>query len=69
MGNGQSIGDAAYEHMKEMDGFPVRMREYGDDGVLDGESKLIGSKEVSTEPSDFMPPKKYKRKDMMKGMK
>ena len=69
MGDGASIGDAAYEHMKEMNGFPVRTREYGDDGVLDGESKLVEAKEVATDPADFSPPKKYKRKDLMKGMK
>jgi len=69
MGDGASIGDASYEHLKEMNGFPVQMREYGDDGVLDGQSTLIGSKEVATDPADFSPPKKYKRKDMMKGMK
>jgi len=69
MGNGASIGDAAYEHMKEMDGFPVRTREYGDDGVFDGESQLVEAKEVATDSSDFSPPKKYKQKDLMKGMK
>lgn len=69
MGDGASIGDAAYEHMKEMNGFPVRTREYGDDGVLDGESKLVEAKEVATDSEEFSPPKKYKRKDLMKGMK
>ena len=68
MGGGGSLGDAAYEHLKEMNGFPVRTLEYGDDGVLDGQSALISSKEVDFDPADFEPPKKYKRKDMMKGM-
>ncbi len=69
MGNAGSIADAAYEHLKEMDGFPVRTLEYGDDGVLDGQSMLISSREADFEPSDFEPPKGYKRQDIMKGMK
>lgn len=69
MGGRDSFGDAAYEHLKEMDGFPVRTLEYGDDGVLDGQSLLISSKEVDFDASDFEPPKQYKRKDMLKGMK
>ena len=69
MGGGGSLGDATYEHLKEMNGFPVRTLEYGDDGVLDGQSTLISSKEVDFDPADFHPPNKYKRKDMMKGMK
>ncbi len=69
MGSGASLGDATYEHMKEMNGFPVRTLEYGDDGVFDGQTTLLSSKEVDHDPADFEPPKKYKRKDMMKGMK
>jgi hypothetical protein len=52
-----------------MNGFPVRTREYGDDGMFDGRSTLISSKEVDFEPADFEPPKKYKRKNLMRGMK
>lgn len=69
MGGGQSLGDATYEHMKEMNGFPVRTLEYGDDGVLDGQSTLKSSKRVDFSAADFEPPKNYKRKDLMKGMK
>jgi len=69
MGDGGSLGDAAYEHLKEMNGFPVRTREFGDDGVLDGQTTLLSSQEVDYDSADFSPPKKYKRKDMMKGMK
>jgi hypothetical protein len=65
----RSFGDATYEHMKEIGGFPVRTLEYGDDGILDGQSDLISSKNADFEATDFEPPKKYKRKDMMKGMK
>ena len=69
MANGASIGDAAFEHMKEINGFPVHTREYGDDGVLDGESKLVSASAASFDSADLEPPKKYKRKDLMKGMK
>ena len=69
MGGGGSLGDATYEHIKEMNGFPVRTREYGDKGKLAGQSSLISSKEVDFDPADFEPPKKYKRQDLMKGMK
>ncbi len=68
MGDGRSFGDAAYEHLKETDGFPVRTREYGDDGILDGQSTLLSSKEVDFDAADFEPPNDYKRQDLMKGM-
>ena len=41
----------------------------GEDGVLDAESTLQSSREADLDPSQFEPPKKYKRKDLMKGMK
>jgi hypothetical protein len=69
MGGGGSLGDATYEHIKEMNGFPVRTREYDDNGMLDGQSSLISSKKADFDPSEFEPPKKYKRQDLMKGMK
>ncbi len=69
MGDGASLGDATYEHLKEMNGFPVRTLEYGDDGVLDGQATLVSSTKADLDPADFEPPKNYKRKDLMKGMK
>jgi hypothetical protein len=69
MANGATIGDATFEHMNEMGGFPVISREYGDDGVLDGESRLVSAAAASFAADDFEPPKKYKRRDLMKGMK
>jgi len=69
MGGGKSLGDATYEHLKEMNGFPVRTREYDDNGRLTGNSTLISSEEADFDPADFEPPKKYKRQDLMKGMK
>jgi hypothetical protein len=69
IGGGGSLGDETYEHIKEMNGFPVRTREYDDNGKLAGQSSLISSKEADFDPADFEPPKNYKRKDIMKGMK
>lgn len=66
---GRTLGDATFEHMKEIDGFPVRTREYGSDGVLDGESELRSSTETAIDPAEFEPPKGYKKQDLMKGMK
>lgn len=69
MGGGASLGDATYEHLKAMNGFPIRTREYDDTGKMTGQSSLVSSKEADFDPADFEPPKKYKRKDLMKGMK
>lgn len=69
VGGGGSLGDATYEHLKAMNGFPIRTREYDDTGKLTGQSSLVSSKEADLDPADFEPPKKYKRKDLMKGMK
>ncbi len=68
-GSGGSLGDATYEHIKEMNGFPVRTREYDDNGKLAGQSSLVSSKKADFDPADFEPPTKYKRQDLMKGMK
>jgi len=68
IGGGASLGDDTYEHIKEMNGFPVRTREYDDNGTLAGQSSLISSKEADFDPADFEPPTSYKRKDLMKGM-
>lgn len=66
---GRSFGDETFEHMKEIDGFPVRTREYGSDGVLDGESTLQSSTEAAIDDAEFEPPKGFKKQDLMKGMK
>jgi hypothetical protein len=69
MGGGESLGDATFEHMKEMNGYPVMTREYSTDGVVQNESKLKSARQATLDPADFEPPKKYKRKDIMKGMR
>ncbi len=69
IGGGKSMGDATYEHLKEMNGFPVRTREYEDNGMLAGQSSLVSSREADFDPADFEPPTNYKRQDLTKGMK
>lgn len=67
--DGGSIGDATYEHLRDMNGFPVRTREYGDDGMLDGVATLVSSTSAELDAADFEPPQKYKRRDLMKSKK
>ena len=65
MGGQDSIGDPTFEHMKEINGFPVLTREYGG-GTAASEGSLVASRKASLDPSKFDPPKNYKRMDMMK---
>jgi hypothetical protein len=69
MAGGRSFGDATFEHLKEMNGFPVRTLEYGNDGELDGQATLVSSKKADLDRAVFDPPKNYKRNDLLKGMK
>jgi len=52
--------------MKEMNGFPVVTREFGDDGSLEHIVRLKSSTRCTLEPATFEPPAGYKRKDMFK---
>jgi hypothetical protein len=69
MGEAESFGDATFEHMREMNGYPVMTREFDASGAVQYESKLISAQESTLDPADFEPPKNYKRKDIMKGMR
>lgn len=67
-GQGSSgIGDHAFEHMKELGGFPVVTREFGDDGSLEDESTLRGAERRTLDPDEFEPPAGYKRQEMFGG--
>ncbi|MEM6453902.1 MAG: DUF4412 domain-containing protein [Acidobacteriota bacterium] len=61
---GPTVGDGVFEHMKEIGGFPVVTREFGDDGSLEGETTLRSSARRTLDPSDFEPPAGYKRRSM-----
>ncbi len=62
---GSGIGDNAFEHMKELGGFPVVTREFDAGGGLDDESTLRSAKRRTLDPAEFEPPAGYKRRSMM----
>jgi hypothetical protein len=63
---GGEVADAAFEHMKEMNGFPVVTREFGDDGSLERMVRLKSATRQTIDPAVFEPPAGYKRKDMLR---
>ena len=56
-----------FEHLREMNGFPVVTRELGDDGSLENEASLRSAKRQIIDPDAFEPPSGYKRQEMLKG--
>ena len=66
---GQSFGDPAFEHLREMGGIPVRTREFADDGSIETEATLKSAADRSFEPASFDPPKGYTKQDLFKGQK
>ncbi len=65
---GPELGDPAFEHMKEIGGFPVVTREFDDyDGSLEGETALRSAKRQTIDPDAFEPPSGYKRQEMFGG--
>lgn len=66
MGQGDSgFGDNAFEHMKELGGFPVVTRDFDDDGSIESESALRSAKRRTLDPAEFEPPSGYKRRSML----
>lgn len=57
--------DNPFEHMNEMDGFPVLTYEYASDGSIVSESSLRSSTRRAVDPVEFEPPSAYKRQEMM----
>ena len=66
-GLSQTAGDTVFQHMNELDGFPVVTKDYGDDGSLKSESALHSAKQRAVDPAEFEPPAGYKRQKMMGG--
>ncbi len=64
---GEGGADQAFEHMKEIGGFPVVSREFENDGTLESESSLRSARRQTLDPDTFEPPADYKRQDMFKG--
>ncbi len=60
-----SMGDPAFEHMRELGGFPVVTREFDEyDGSLEAESTLRSARRQTIDPDAFEPPSGYKRQEM-----
>ncbi len=64
-GQGGPSADSAFEHLKEIGGFPVVTREFDDDGSLEDESTLRSARRRTLDPAEFEPPAGYKRRSMM----
>lgn len=64
-GYGGPGADPAFEHMKELGGFPVLTREFDEaDGSLEGETLLRSARRQTIDPDAFEPPSGYKRQEM-----
>ena len=61
------VGDNFFEHMKDLDGFPVVTKEFREDGSLEGEAALRSAKRQTIDPDAFEPPAGYKRQQMFSG--
>lgn len=64
-GANEDAADNPFEHMNEMDGFPVLTYEYASDGSIASESSLRSSTQTTVDPVEFEPPSAYKRREMM----
>lgn len=65
-GGGPGPDDSAFEHMKELGGFPVVTREFAEDGSLEGESALRSANRRTIDPDEFEPPAGYKRQEIFR---
>ena len=59
--------DQSFEHLKDLEGFPVITRELADDGTIERESSLRSARRQKLDPTAFEPPAGYKRQEMFKG--
>ncbi len=57
-----------FEHMKELDGYPVLYRDFSPNGSLQRQTLLTGAREASVAPDFFEPPKDYKLQGLPQGM-
>ena len=53
-----------FSHMRDINGFPVRSRNYNDAGQVIEESTLVSSESTDIDPSVFAPPADYTRQMM-----
>lgn len=48
-------------HLEELDGYPVLVREFDEDGELSSEMRLTSAKSTRVDPGVFQPPADYRR--------
>ena len=60
---GSQAGETPFEHMNEIDGFPVVTRNFAG-GELESESTLRSAEERDLDPDAFEPPKGYRLRSM-----
>jgi hypothetical protein len=66
-GQGPTGGDTVFKHMKDLGGFPVVARAFGEDGSLESETTLRSARRQSLDADAFAPPSGYKRQEMFGG--
>lgn len=54
-----AVGSHAYEHLDELDGFPIVTIDYADDGTVLGENRFTGSRIAAVDADEFEPPADY----------
>ena len=58
-------GGDLFEHLDEIDGFPVVNTGFGEDGSPEDESQLRSARRQTLDPAAFEPPPGYKRRSML----
>lgn len=53
-----------FSYMNELDGYPVLSRDYGADGTVEYESRLISSEQTDVDPEVFAKPAEYKQQSL-----
>lgn len=57
-------GDFFFEHLRELEGFPVVSKDFAEDGSLESEATLRSAERRALDPAAFEPPMGYKRQEM-----
>ncbi len=57
-----------FEHMKEVDGYPILHRDFSAGGSLERQTVLTGAKEETIRPGFFEPPDTYSLQELPQGM-
>ena len=60
-----AVGSNAYEHLDELDGFPVLTIDYAADGTVLGETRFRGSRIETIDAAGFEPPEGYQKQSIV----